>query len=317
MTRSISLIAILTVLFAPSGARGAGLKPKLKPGVGIHYVVNLRSDQTWKIESAPGEPPREIKRVSESEVGMRLRCSEVRADGSAVLAWTLLYITMSTEGSAAMKYDSRDPAQADSPEAYLLEQIINQPATVTIDATGEVLEYKDPPSLGGGPIRELMSPVFTEEAFENLGLFLTRGAPADAAVGSVWSQTQSRDLPDGRGSTLVNSDYKLDGLEDDGKTARITVDGTVAMNKPKPAEDGGAAAPPGMVIDKGTHKGVGRWDCAAGQAISGDFSGTVTGTIRGSFGSADFETIRTGKIKRTMPEEFQRALAPRVSPPSD
>ena len=306
---SSNVIGALIALVAPAAATGADLQPKPKPGAQVHYRVNLRSDQTWKIETAPDQPPREVKQASESEVGMGLTCSRVHADGSVVFTWTLLYVAMSTEGYSSMEFDSRDPAQADSPAAYLFEQIINQPATVTVDAAGEVLDYQDPPTLGGGPIREQMASFFGKDAFESLGLFLTRGAPADASEGSTWSYSRSRDLPQGSGKIRVSSDCKLEALEDDGKTARVTVRGTLAMEQPESAGEGGPALPPSMVIDKGGFTGNGRWDCVAGQVISNEFTTALTGTISGAF-SAGIEHTTAGKLNRATTEEFFPAPKP-------
>lgn len=303
----IGLMIVLAIPVAPVAAEGVELKPKLKTGVGMHYVLTAAEEETRKFESAPDQPPQESESKSTQEVGMRLRCNEVKDDGSAVLEWALLYVAISAEGGRQAPYDSRDPAQADSTTGIIVSQIINAPATVTVDAAGKVIAYQDPATVGGGPVRHYMDEVFSENAFAQLNLFVTRKAPTDAAIGTTWSETRSRDLPSGLGTMLIASDYKLEGFEESGKTARIAIQGNLSMKQPEPAEDGSPAPPPGLVIDKGGFSGVCRWDCATGQLISTKSDATFIGTASGPWGKLDINQKSTSTLKRVTPAEFKVA----------
>ncbi|MFH0982873.1 MAG: hypothetical protein V2A79_15230 [Planctomycetota bacterium] len=306
----VPLSAALMVLAAPVAAPAVDLKPKLRAGTETHYLMTSRYDVTQKVETAPDQPPREVKMTLASDVGMRLTCSEVKDDGSAVLKWTLLYLAITSEGGMPMRHDSRDPSQTDSPVGYMFAPLLNHPATVTLDATGAVSDYQDPGALGGGPVRQFTDMLFSKEAFENLDIFPGKGSPADAGVGATWSDTETVDMSQGLGTMLVSSNYKLEGLKEGGKLADISVEGSMSMKKPEATEGGSPAPQAGMVIDKGVLSGRRLWDCAAGQAISSESTSQLVGTATGGFGKVALEQGGTLKVTRATPEEFERAAKP-------
>ncbi len=304
----IGVVAALAFSLASVAANGVELQPKPKAGTQVHYLMTSRHAETQKYAAAPDEPLQEMKLTRTSEAGMELRCREVKADGSAVFEWTLMYVALAGEGDMPMDYDSRDPAHRDSPIGYMFEQLLNQPATVTVDASGKVTDYKDPASVGGGPIRYFMESLLSKEAFQRLGLVAMAGAPVDAGVGATWSVTEPVDLSEGLGTMLVTSHYQFQEIKEGGKTAEIAVQGTLSMKKPESAPDAASATQPSMVIDQGETSGKSLWDCAAGQLLSSEARTMLVATATGSFGKVDFQQTATTQVKRTTLEEFHRAL---------
>jgi hypothetical protein len=305
--RSFGLLTLSVLPLATAAASGVDLKPKLSAGTEVHYLMTTRHDVTQKVAAEGDEPAQEMKMVRTTQVGMRLRCTEVKADGSGVFEWSLLYLALSAEGGMPMDYDSRDPSQHDSPIAGMVEQILNQPATITVDPAGKVTEYKDPASVGGGPVRSLMDGLFSKEAFERMSLVSIPGAPTDAAVGATWSQADPVDLPEGLGIMLITSNYKLENAKDDAKTADLAIQATMTMKQPEPAADGTPAPPPGMVINKGESTGKCQWDCKAGQLLTADNHSTLIAKATGGFGKVDFQQIADNTVKRVTAEEFRAA----------
>ena len=315
--RLLPLSVVLLTLTGCATPSRVDFRPKLKPGCEVHYVVTSRTDGTRKIESASGEPPREIKSVHTHDVGMHLRCREVREDGSAVLEWSLPYVAITMEDRMPMAYDSRDPAQAESPLGSIFSQLIGQPATVTVDASGEVIDFKDPASIGGGPIRHFMDSLLSKKAYQFLDLLAMDDAPSDVAVDAGWSGAQAVELSQGLGTMLVSSNYELQGVTDRGAVAEIAVHGTMSMKDQEPAEDGTPttqAAQPSLVINVGEFAGKIMWDCVTGQVISRESQSKLIGTATGTFGKIAIEDTTATTVKRMTPEEFRRA-AEKPTPP--
>ena len=312
--RVFPLSVALIIIAGCSTPRRADLRPKLKPGCEVHYLVTSRTERTQRIESAPGESPREIQSVYTHDVGMRLRCREVREDGSAVLDWSLPYVAISMKGRMPIEYDSRDPEQADSPLGLMFAQLINQPATVTVDTSGQVTDYVDPASIGGGPIRYFMASLLSRQAYRLLGLLVIGGAPSDAAVDATWSDVQPVDLPQGLGTMLVTSNYRLEGLTDRGTVAEIVAEGTLSMREPEPTDDENPAEQPRLIINVGEFARKTAWDCSAGQLISSESRSKLSGTAPSPAGTMAIEEATTTSIKRATPQEFGRAAEKPASP---
>lgn len=318
MIRRLVPLGASLMLFAGCATTSrVDLQPKLAPDVEAHYIMTSRYDLTQEVEFAPGETPHKFKSIRTSEVGMWLRCVEVKDDGSAVIEWALPYITMSEEGDKSMSYDSRDPAQADSPAGRMFAQLINQPATLTVSASGEVVSYQKPASIGKGPIRQFASSLMSQKVYERAGLFAIDGAPVDPAIGAAWTATNSAKLPQGLGTLLTISGYMLEGTQEGGKVAEIAVKGTMAMQEPEPNEDDTTPAQPRFVVETGEFSVKTLWDCVAGQVITSESTSQLIGTTTGSSTKAIVQQIATISLKRVAPEEFGLADQTPPSPAAE
>ncbi|MCP4592326.1 MAG: hypothetical protein GY842_16460 [bacterium] len=306
--RPIITLTILSAFAVPVAADPVDLKPKLEPGMELHYLLTSGEEAVRTFQTEEGQPPRKIPSTGQREVGMRLRCVGKNADGSATLEWTLLYLSVTAEGAQPMSFDSRDPAQMDSPEGMILSQIVSAPATVTVDANGHLTEYKDPASIGGGPIREFMRELLSDDAFKQLGFLVTRAAPEDSTVGTTWTEVVPEDLDYGLGTMLITSNHKVAEIDDSAKTAEIETQGKLAMKAPEPPKEGSPPPSASMTIDEGSFTRKNQWDWAAGQLVSAKGGSTFVGTAAGSWGSMHIEKKTHSAFTRVTPDALKQAM---------
>ena len=312
MIRKLIPLSLSVLVFAGcSSAERAGFKPKLTPNTEIHYVTAVHDEIIQKVQPPEGEARESIQRTDRS-VGMHLKCTEVGEDGSAKIEWTLEFMAVSGEGRGVTPFDSRDPAQADSPMGIMLSQLIGEPAIVTIDSTGKVVDYQDPATVGGGPVRQQMRELLSQDVFESNNLLSVKGAPENPAVGDTWETVRSVEMPYGMGTMLVRSAYTLASMED-ADTAKLTVKGTMSMG---PMEDGAEPPPTRLVIKMGEFTGYTLWDCMAGQAVKGEAVSRLVGSFEyPGYGVITIDRTSKTEAHRVTAEEFKKAAqAPPATP---
>ena len=304
---------LLAVLAGPTvAARAIDLTPRFETGAEVHYVSRSLIHHYVRVESADVAEKVEVR----TEAGMTFKVANVDSNGSATIEWTLRYVAITAEGAipgidGLLDYDSREPDRTTSPLAPLLSRLVERPVTVRVDAAGRVIDFQGVATTGGlvGPLGALARGFFSKQAFEQLPLLITSGAPTPVRVRSKWSRKTAVDMPLGVGSLVMDQQLKLKRIDARRRTAAIEMTGTLSK--------GPAAGPAGLgsalAVDDGTVSGEFIWDFASGQLVSAETQLKLKTTLDTPLGRMKLEQDMSCYVKRSTPKEFALPKRPKRS----
>ncbi|MHC4065156.1 MAG: hypothetical protein ACYSUI_11765 [Planctomycetota bacterium] len=308
MASSLIVLLARPVWVAPVVAKPIDLTPKFEAGAEVHYVSRSTIQQDVRVAPAGVAEQMAIR----TEAGMTVAVTDVAGDGSAGIEWRLRYVAISTDAAIPgidqmLDYDSRDPRQSISPLGALFSRMIDKPVTARVDASGKVMDFQGPDtSTMVGPLGALAQRFFSKQAFEQLPIFVTGGAPAPAKVRSTWSARTTLEMPLGVGSLELAQDFKFMRIRPRQKTALIEMTGTVTKGAAQ------ASANPGLVpldlgsaldVDNGTLSGQYVWDFAAGQLVAAETQVKLEISLHTPLGHMQLEQNVSTTVKRATPQE--------------
>ncbi len=289
---------------ATASAAKVDLAPKFLADAENHYISRSVTNHEVRVD-AGGVAETVVVR---SEAAMTLTVTSVDATGSADLVWRLRYLALSTDGAMPgigqmLDYDSRDATKAGSPLAPLFSRLIEKPVTVRVDAAGRVLDFKGVDTLGlPGPLGGLAQGFFSRQAFEQLPLFVTSGAPSPARVRAKWSKTTTVEMPLGVGSLSMEQKFVLKRISARHKTAVIEMKGLITKGTTAGSGAGGVVpSSPGqpLVVNDGTVKGEYVWDSGTGRFESAESQLHLETTLDTPLGRMDLKQDMTSSVTRT------------------
>jgi len=270
---AIFAITVLSVVVQPVLAQKKGIN--LRPDFYMDQTSFYRSRSTInhraEVEGLDLTNPVTI----DTESGMKLRVVKLHPEGGADIEWTLRFITITSSEilpgmTTKLDYDSREPGTENSPLAPIVADLIRNPITITVDATGKVLGFHRQASSGpSGMPGDLLRGFFSESLFEQLPFFVTANAPSPARRQAHWKQDTSIRLPMGVGSFDLHSSFKIEKFKKKQQQATIAMTGTVTQG---PDSSGVAMPAPAnaLVIHQSNYSGSMVWDTYLGQLIGAE-----------------------------------------------
>jgi len=304
---------------SPAASRSVDLAPKLEVGAEFHYVSRSLINHEMQVDAADVAD----KIVVRTESGMVLTVTDVGSNGSVGIAWQLRYVAISADGpipgiGEMLDYDSRDPGQGSSPLAPMFSRLVGSPVTVRVDAQARVIDFKGLNTAGlVGPLGALARGFFSREAFEQLPLFVTRGAPSPARLRSKWSGKTTMDMPLGVGSLVMQQDFVVKRISARNRKATIEVKGTVTKGAAK-GSSGLGLVPSSLVgtlvVDNGTITGEYIWDFAAGRLFSAETQLKLETTLDTPLGRMGLKQDMSCSVKWSAPRTPRPTGKPRRRP---
>lgn len=262
---AVSAAAATFVWACPAGALADDydLRPRFTPGQELYYkhTTQIQTVQTRAEEDQTSA----VERTSKTELGYRFRAIELRPDKSAVVEWTLAYFAMESDSPTMMKYDSRSAEFTNPMLAGAFSEVIDKPATLTITPEGQVSEVKGfDETVLASPAGPMIKNTFSEQAIQQLPIFMTANAAYPAAVGSSWTRHDEYEMSRGMGTMVADWEFRLDKVNDAEKLAEIECQATMKL-KEVPADQEAEQTPPPIKINKGKLTGRLFWDLAKGE----------------------------------------------------
>ena len=306
----VTALLVCMAPLAPALAGPIDLRPKFEMGAAVEYISRSNIHHTVRVPDADIDEQVLVR----TETGMTLTVTEVADDGRAVIEWKLGYIVVSTDAAIPgieqmLDYDSRKPDQTSSPLAGLLGGLIESPVTVEVDASGKVLAFRGV-TMGGvmDPLGSLAQGFFSREAFEQLPLFVTVGAPSQAKVRSTWSKKTTVPMPLGVGSLEMGQDFVFKRMSPRQRTASIEMTGVISKAAAGASLPGLGASNLGdaLVVEEGTVAGTYTWDFAAGQLVSAETQVKLKTRLDTPLGRMSLEQDVSAYIERSTPDESER-----------
>ncbi len=285
-----------------SSAEEVDLSPRFELGATYHYVSLSRIDHEIHIDSA--QAPEEIR--VRTKAGMAFEVTRVEPDGSATIAWTLKYLSISADGmfpgiDGMLDYDSRKSNAGTSPLAPLFAGFIDNPVAVGVDASGNVVDFQHV-SSGGliNPLGSLLQSFMSKPAFEQLPLMVTSGAPNSAKRGTTWQRTTSVEMPWGSGAIAMTQSYKVKRFDPKRGTAVLDMRGT--LTKAKSTTPPAAGNPPKSTknafdVNAGSTQGTYVWNHKAGRLQSAETQLTIKTKINTLLGPANLTQEMSSTVK--------------------
>ena len=291
-----------------AAAANVELAPRFRTGDETHYISRSVINHEVQVDDA-GVAESVVVRT---EAAMTLTVTDVDSNGSADLVWQLRYLALSTDGAIPgieemLDYDSRDPAKAGSPLAPLFSRLIGRPATVRVDALGRVLDFQGVETAGLiGPLGALARGFFSRQAFEQLPLFVTSGAPSPARRRTTWSKATSVDMPLGAGSLVMDQNFTVKRINARRKTAVIEMKGVVTKGTGTGSGAGGAvplSPAQALTVDDGAVAGEFVWDFGAGRLESAETQLKLETALDTPLGRMKLKQGMTSSVRRTNPRD--------------
>ena len=304
-----AMIVLIGWLPATAGAAArVELAPRFRTDDETHYIS--RSVVNHKVQVDEAGVAESV--VVRTEAAMTLTVTDVDSKGSAELVWQLRYVALSTDGAVpgieeALDYDSRDPARTGSPLAPMFSRLIERPVTIRVDASGRVLDFQGVDTVGlAGPLGALAQGFFSRQAFEQLPLFVTSGAPSPARARTKWSKSTRVEMPLGVGSLVMDQDFTVKRIDARRKTAAIEMKGVIAKGTGTGPGAGGVGPvnpAQALTVDDGTVAGEYHWDFAAGRLESAETQLELATTLDTPLGRMKLRQDMTSSVRRTNPKD--------------
>jgi len=298
-------------------AGGIDLRPKFERGSTVHYT----SRSTIRHEVHVPEADIAVEINLRIETGMTLTVREAGSQDVAEVEWRLDYVVLLADGAipgidGLLDYDSRDPGRTKSPLAALFDRIVGHPVTLRVDPSGTVLEFRGLDAGTGTDIPSVLARgFFSKQAFEQLPLFVTGGAPTPAKVRATWSRATTLDMPLGVGALEMAEDFKFVRLQPLGKTALLQMTGRITKSTAQAGAAGGllpGVAAGALTVNSGTLAGQYTWDYPLGQLVSAETTLKLETSLQTPLGRMQLVQDMTSAVVRTKPEGPPR---PSKAPP--
>lgn len=275
----------LCVTGSHASAKPIDLAPRFAVNETVYYVTSSTIRHHVRVELADVDETILVR----TESGMSITPVEVDTNGAATLSWVLHYFAIETDKalpgiSEMLDYDSRKPGATASPLAPMFGAIVDKPVTVRVDASGRVVEFvglADP--VGADPLDALARSFFSREAFEQLPVLVTAGAPRPAKVRSKWSRTTAVPMPLGAGTLDMAQEFTFPRIKPRQSTAVILMKGSISKSAAGGGSTGGA---PGatLTVDRGQMEGAYTWNFTTGILESAETALDLTTTLSSILG---------------------------------
>ena len=324
-TNHIARGFLLAGLFAASSfAEPVDLAPRFEYGTEVSYATRSIIEHRVRVDLADVDETVKVQ----TESGMLLRVDDVDSNGAARVLWTLEYIAIESDGAipgldASLNYDSRRTANDPSPFASIFAGLINRPVAVRVSRTGHVESF-DRLDNGGGidPLASITNGFFSKEAFEQLPLLITAGAPAPAKVRTQWSRKMSIDMPLGVGSLMLDQQLNFGRLSPRRGFAHLEMTGTITK-----ASAAGTPAQPGaaglqnleslLQVKNGKLRGHFTWDHINGQLVEGETLMELETVLNSPLGEMQLGQKMSSSVRRIEPNPRARHRTPPRKPQPD
>jgi len=153
--RVVSMVVVglmIHLLARNSLSEEVDLSPRFELGATYQYVSSSRIDHEIQIDSTAAPEETRVR----TKAGMAFEVTRVEPDGSATIAWTLKYLSISADGmipgiDGMLDYDSRRPDAGMSPLAPLFARFVDNPVAVRINAKGNVVDFQQ---VGAGGLTD-------------------------------------------------------------------------------------------------------------------------------------------------------------------
>lgn len=314
---AVSAAAATFLWFCSAGvlAGDYDLRPRFTPGQELYYKQTMQTTQKAQIGAGEGQTSVEELKFK-TELGYRFRTIGLKPDKSAVVEWTLAYFVLESDPPRVPKYDSRSAEFANPMLAGAFGQVIDKPATLTITPEGRVTEVKGfNESAVAGPAKSMIRNTFSEQSMQQLPILMTANAACPAAVGSSWTRHNEYDMGAAMGTMLVDSEFRLDKVNDAEKLAEIECQATMKL-KEVPAGEGAEQTPPLMKINKGELTARLFWDLAKGELARAETTTEMVMEMQNPMGGATISQTAAQQFVRTTRAEFGlEAPKPKDAPP--
>ncbi len=265
------------------------------------YLLGTSTTMTQKV-TADGEPQPDQRVEQAFTLGLDVSAPDDAGTQTVALTYRA-FKQIVRMGRETVAYDSADPPDEQDPSmARAIGPMMKTTITVRLGPGAEVREATGLDALWERLAKENppLAPLFAEmrasmgnDMIENLLGHAARFLPAGpVAVGDTWQVRRNLSVPVA-GTSAMTFECTLASLEDDGKTAVITLDGASATGPGRPSDVGSGT----LKIEKGTYRQTGtlRFDRPLGLALRQEVSqdGKVTMTLEDAAGAT---TRAEGKL---------------------
>jgi hypothetical protein len=222
------------------------------------------------------------------------------ATNAAILV--VLAVVMQILGIDGMlDYDSRKPDAGTSPLAPLFAGFIDSPVAVRVDGKGNVVDFQRANSGGSiNPLGSLLQDFMSKQAFEQLPLMATSGAPSPAKRGTTWQRTMSVEMPLGAGAISMTQSYRVKRFNPRRGLAALGMRGTLTKaNANAPTASGIPSRSAGNALDvnAGSTQGTYVWNQKAGRLQSAETQLTIKTKINTLLGPANLTQEMSSSVK--------------------
>jgi len=300
-----------SLCFAPALADdGISLAPRFEAGTRLHYVS--RSVIRHEISADLLETKETV--VVRTESGMSLVVAEVASNGEADILWTQHYLVLTTDGAMpgieqALDYDSRKPGAGASPLGPTMAALLAKPIPVRVSRGGDVLAFTAPQvNAHNDVVGQLAASMFSEEAFRQLPLFITSGAPVSVNVRGTWSQHQRIALPLGDTALELRQAFTFLRKRPRRQSAQLSMQGSIAAATAGPGAAAGMAAlqDATLNVESGKTSGTYEWDYAHGRLLSAETALDLVTQLDTRVGRMRLEQHLAGSIDLVDERQFER-----------
>ncbi len=242
----------------------------------------------------------------------------VNSNGQIAFTWTLNHVAITVDGKipgieGKIDYDSRRSKPGDSRISSLFSRIANKPIKVVVDKSGKVVGFNLPGQSTvvnpDDPLASLVRGFASPQAFEQLPMFITSGAPVPAKVRSKWSRKTSLEMPSGVGSLVTDQNFNFSRIRPRQKLAFIKFDGLIT----KTDAPSSTASPPSLAligadlkVNKGTIKGELLWDFVTGQLDSAESEVTLETSLSSLLGQMELTQNMVSTVKRVQEHKREK-----------
>ena len=291
-------------------AGGPDLAPRFELGAKTHYLTQSVIVHEIRIDGAV-DPERITVRTKS---GMVFAVTDVGADGSVTIDWTLRHLAISASGmipgiDAALDYDSRAAEASMSPLAPLFAGFVNKPVKVRVDTTGRVIGFQGPgaeavPGVLGSTLQGFLS----KAAFEQLPLLVTGGAPKSVRHGTKWARQTSVMMPFGAGPIVMNQNFVVRRVHRNAGTVAFDMSGTLKSAAAQtPSSSGGGLLSGGGVleVDSGSVEGSFLWDYRDGNLVSAETRLVADTELDSLLGRMRLRQVMSSSVKRVTARQLE------------
>ncbi|MCH7700426.1 MAG: hypothetical protein IID37_01945 [Planctomycetes bacterium] len=220
--RTKTMVGLTAGMWAAAGTGQAAaetLRARLVKGTESYYIRTINTTKKTGVddETVIGETQDSI------ELGMRFRVLDAKADGSALLECTVLYVDLAfVEGGRVTGYDSRTRRSIGRTGwKDRLLGLVNKPVLLHLDTAGRVSKIESPEAGSAAPRQHIRFQAIASDAvLQQLPLFATAGAPATIAPKASWKQSFTIDLAMSTSRMLV--DYSFTVTEIKNSLAKVS-----------------------------------------------------------------------------------------------
>lgn len=310
--RTWTVIATAGWLLASAAAAddGVSLAPKFETGAVQHYVS--RSVVRHVVTAELLETKQEV--TIHTETGMSLEVSAISSNGEADVLWTTHYMVLTSDGvigdmAAPLDFDSREPGAGTSPLAPVFMSLIAKPIHIRLDRGGEIVSFDEPQiDAASGVAGQLAKSYFSKEAFAQLPLFITQGAPAKVGVRDAWQRVQRIAFPLGGTDLELHQAFTCQRRKPRQQSARLTMTGSIGTVSAGPAAVNGLDMLQGasMDITASTLKGDYEWDYAYGRLLAAESQLDMSSVLSTRLGRMELTQNMTGSVDLLSAQAFKR-----------